>query len=96
MTRGVNAQLAVDLYKSLQQKHGWGAHDAWKGIAYLLLSCEIYESKRTGWQPFHKTIVIEKRTIFLLKMVRQTAHCVKQYGHFIPRITLGAAGWNLL
>lgn len=55
MPRSPNAQLAVDLYKILKQKQRWDAAGAWKGIAILLLSCEVYVS-RSGWQRFHDVV----------------------------------------
>ena len=53
MPRSPNAQLAVDLYRNLEELHRWSANSAWQGIARLLLSCEIY---RLGWQPFHDVV----------------------------------------
>ena len=67
MSRGKNAQLAVDLYCELQAKHGWSAQDAWKGIALLLLTCDIYEGKRTGWQPFHGAVVYRESNDFYVQ-----------------------------
>jgi hypothetical protein len=54
MTRSKNAQLAVDLYKTLHSHYNWNSDTAWQGIARLLLSCEIY---RAGWEPFHNVVV---------------------------------------
>lgn len=44
MSRGLNAQLAVDEYLLLLQQKGWSKSDAWHGIALLLLSCDVWES----------------------------------------------------
>lgn len=49
----MNSQLAVDLYRALQVRHGWTAATAWQGIAQLLLSCEVY---RFGWKSFHDVL----------------------------------------
>jgi hypothetical protein len=54
MPRSVNAQRAVDLYMELHEKHRWTAATAWRGIARLLLSCEVY---RTAWQSFRDVVV---------------------------------------
>jgi hypothetical protein len=67
VTRGTNAQLAVSLYEQLHAKHGWNAQDAWKGIALLLLACEIYEGKRTGWQSFHGAVVYRESNDFFIE-----------------------------
>lgn len=53
MPRSENAQLAVDLYNELQSRYQWTAETAWRGIALLLLSCEVY---KIGWEPFHDVI----------------------------------------
>lgn len=66
MTRGANAQLAVDLYRKLHAANGWNAQDAWKGIAFLLLTCDLYEGKRTGWQPFHDAVVYRESNDFFI------------------------------
>ncbi len=44
MSRGVRAKLAVDEVRLLREKHGWSKNDAWKGIAILLLSCDVWVS----------------------------------------------------
>jgi len=66
VSRGKNAQLAVDLYHQLHAAHSWGAQDAWKGIALLLLTCDLYEGKRTGWQPFHGAVVYRESNDFFV------------------------------
>lgn len=53
MPRSPKAQLAVDMYEQLRIQYGWSAETAWRGIALLLLSCEVY---RTRWEPFHDVI----------------------------------------
>lgn len=66
MSRGKNAQLAVDLYHQLHAANDWNAQDAWKGIALLLLTCDRYEGKRTGWQPFHGVVVYRESNDFFV------------------------------
>jgi hypothetical protein len=63
-TIGQNAQLAVTLYRQLHAAHGWSVTDAWKGIAFLLLSCDRYEGGRNGWQPFHEAVVYRESNDF--------------------------------
>lgn len=72
MTRGTNAQLAVSLYHQLHAAHGWTAQDAWKGIALLLLTCDLYEGKRTGWQPFHGAVVYRESNDFSIEHGKQS------------------------
>lgn len=54
MTRGRNAELAVQLFHQLRRKNGYDASTAWKGIAKLLLTCEV---QKPGWVPFHNVVV---------------------------------------
>jgi len=54
MARSRNAQLAVDLYEQLREKHQWTAAQAWHGIALLLLSCENYDR---GWKTFRDCVI---------------------------------------
>jgi hypothetical protein len=42
MPRGTNAQLAADEYLLLLDKFGWTKAEAWRGIAILLLSCDVW------------------------------------------------------
>lgn len=56
-----NAALAVSLYKALRDEEQWTATDVWKGIARLLLTCEIWG---VGWQPFHNVVVFRERNDF--------------------------------
>lgn len=64
MARGVNAQLAVDEYHRLRQRHSYPVSEAWKGIAELLLSCDIQAAR--AWQPFHKVVVYRESNDFKL------------------------------
>lgn len=48
MARGANAQHAVNMYKQLRATRNWPASEAWKGIAELLLSCNVWRSG-SGW-----------------------------------------------
>lgn len=61
MSRSPNAQTAVDLYKQLQEEYRWSAADAWKGIAIMLLTCEVWG---IGWQPFQDIVVYRERNDF--------------------------------
>jgi hypothetical protein len=51
MARGANAKLAATMYKQLRVANNWSAADAWKGIAELLLTCEVQRTG-SGWIPF--------------------------------------------
>jgi hypothetical protein len=53
-----NAQLAVDLYNRLHEKHNWSPPTAWHGIARLLLTCNVWGR---GWEPFHDVVVYRER-----------------------------------
>jgi len=72
LTRGSNAQLAVNLYHQLHATHGWSPQDAWKGIALLLLTCGVYTGKHMGWQPFHGAIVYRESNDFFIKNGKQS------------------------
>lgn len=72
MGRGENAQLAVDLFELLRKEHDWGVEDGWKGIAKLLLSCDVWDSKE-GWQPFHGCVVYRERNDFKVRNGRENA-----------------------
>lgn len=61
MPRSANAQIAVNMYKALQAKHGWSRATAWHGIARLLLTCDIWQH---GWQPFHNVVVYREANDF--------------------------------
>ena len=62
--RHVNAQLAVEMFDSLQAKHHWNADEAWKGIATLLLTCQIFPAKAIGWKSFHDVVVYRESNDF--------------------------------
>lgn len=49
-----NAQLAVAMYDELANRYQWTAETAWKGIARLLLTCDIWKGR---WEPFHNVVV---------------------------------------
>lgn len=53
-SRMSNAQIAVNMFEELRQTNNWSADDAWKGIALLLLTCEIFAG---GWKKFHNVVV---------------------------------------
>src|SRR5579884_647515 len=61
MARSKNAQVAVDLYDHLLEEYKWDTNTAWRGIAILLLSCEVWDH---GWQAFHNSIVYRERNDF--------------------------------
>lgn len=61
MTRGKNAQLAVERFDKLCLERGWGPEAAWKGIAVLLLTCNV---QRRGWKPLHDVIVFRESNDF--------------------------------
>jgi hypothetical protein len=77
VTRGANAQLAVNLYQQLHATHGWSAQDAWKGIALLLLTCDLYGSKHTGWQPFHGAVVYRESNDLFIEHGKPSAALTK-------------------
>src|ERR1051326_6022989 len=52
--RSKNAQLAIDLYDTLHRQLGFSPATAWKGIAILLLSCDVWQK---GWESFHNVVV---------------------------------------
>lgn len=54
MSRSPNAQLAVTLYDQLPDELRASPGDAWKGIAALLLSCEVWKD---GWKPFKDVVL---------------------------------------
>src|SRR5579862_57789 len=60
--RSPNAQLAVKEFDKLLKQSNWTAQDAWKGIAVLLLTCEIW--RNSAWQPFHGTVVYREANDF--------------------------------
>ncbi len=61
MARSPNAQIAVDLYKNLLGLYQWNAAHAWKGIAMLLLTCEVWGIE---WQLFKDVVVYRERNDF--------------------------------
>lgn len=63
MSRGANSQLAVDMYETLRIAHSWGSADAWKGIAFLLLTCEKWVG---AWRPFLDCVVYRESNDFKL------------------------------
>ena len=70
MTRGKNAQLAVDLFEELRSTHGWSAQDAWKGIAMLLLTCQLWKQ---GWGSFHGVVVYRESNDFRIRNGKENA-----------------------
>lgn len=87
-----NAQIAVDLYKQLSEKHKWSAADAWKGIAIMLPTCEVWG---VGWQAFQNIVVYRERNDFkngpqgpsaVVKRSGNTGYLAEQLG--ISRVEL--------
>lgn len=80
----VNAQTAVALFEELRTKNNWLADDAWKGIATLLLTCEIFPAKTIGWMGFHDVVVYRESNDFgaigsTANMVRNRAEALSVY-----------------
>src|ERR1700686_3960206 len=78
-----NAALAVSLYQSLRQQENWAADDVWKGIARLLLTCEIWG---VGWQSFHDVIVFRERNDFKISPTsgpNATMRAADQLTHYL-------------
>lgn len=63
MSRSPNAQIAVDLYAELAQRHALTSGNAWHGIARLLLTTRVWRSG-TGWCPFHNVVVYRESNDF--------------------------------
>lgn len=63
MGRDRNASLAVSLYEELCEAHSWGSQDAWKGIAVLLLTCQVW---RYRWEDFREIVVYRESNDFKL------------------------------
>ena len=59
MTRGDNAQRAVDLFHRLRTDMRLDASTAWKAIARMLLTCEVWGDG--GWRAFHGVVVHRER-----------------------------------
>lgn len=65
MSRSKNAQLAVDLFNHLVDEKHLDMETAWRAIATLLLTCELYQPGR-GWVEFHGCIVFRDSNDFRL------------------------------
>lgn len=65
MGRSKNAQIAVELFNSLVDENKWDAETAWRAIATLLLTCELYQPVQ-GWVEFHGCIVFRDSNDFRL------------------------------
>ena len=77
-SRSPKSQLAVEMSEALCQANGWSKEHAWKSIAKLLLTCEIFPSKSIGWCPFHDVVVYRESNDFgpldsPVNLVRQRA-----------------------
>jgi len=85
MPRSEKAQLAVDLYKELHSRFHWTPETAWRGIALLLLSCEVYTNR---WEAFHGVVTYVDSNRFRdegtkVKAERLTAYLAQKLG--VPR-----------
>lgn len=76
MARSTNAQIAVNLYNDFQDRFHWSADTAWRGIAFLLLSCEIYTSR---WEPFHGFVTYVDSNRFRTRGARERAERLTDY-----------------
>jgi hypothetical protein len=79
-----NAILAVKLLEEEIAQNGLTAATAWKAFAKLFLSCNIFEGKRTGWQPLHDVVVYRESNDFKIGVsgpntVVQRAEGLSQY-----------------
>ncbi len=57
MPRSLNAQLAVDLFDEIVDRQQLDKHTAWKAIAELLLTCEVWDTK---WSTFRDFVVFRE------------------------------------
>lgn len=62
MSRSENAQLAVALYETLRVREGLNKATAWRGIAELLLSCDVWLG--SSWRKFHDVVVYREANDF--------------------------------
>jgi len=62
VARSPNAQLAADQFHAIVATNGYGKADAWKGIARLLLTCDIWQSQ--GWTKLHDVVVYRESNDF--------------------------------
>lgn len=79
-----NAQLAVRLFEEEVAQNGLTGATVWKAFAKLFLSCDIFEGKRTGWQPLHDVVVYRESNDFEIGVtgpntVVQRAETLSQY-----------------
>src|SRR5438445_6209976 len=74
MARGENAELAADMYNKFRAANNWPASDAWKGIAELLLTCEI--QRGGSWVPFHNVVVYRESNDFYLDEKEQPSSAI--------------------
>lgn len=62
MARSKNAQVAVELFDDIVAAQNLNAATAWKAIAELLLSCEIWHSG--CWSDFRDVVVFRESNDF--------------------------------
>ncbi len=61
-----NDRIAVEAFNDIVTRENLDKYTAWKAIAKLLLTCEVWEGKRTGWSPlvYERCIVFEEANTF--------------------------------
>lgn len=60
MARSVNAEAAAAMYRAQIAEHGYGADEAWKPIASLLLACGRWRSAREGWEVSNEAVFYQE------------------------------------
>jgi hypothetical protein len=87
VARGKNAQIAVDYFNEIVRTDQLGPDTAWKAIAKLLLTCEVWEGKRIGWRPLYdRCIVFRESNDFHLSedgADNETVRLGKQLGEYL-------------
>lgn len=66
MALNPNDRIAVEVFNDVVSRESLDKNTAWKAIAKLLLTCEIWEGKRSGWSPlvYERCIVFEEANTF--------------------------------
>lgn len=70
MKRSANAELAVQMFHKLRAETPFEADGAWRAIARLLLTCEVYALR---WEPFHGVVVHVERNDIKIRNGRKSA-----------------------
>lgn len=66
MTTHKNIKIAIDLFDMLCDRNSYKSNEVWKAFSQLLLTCEIFLSKRTGWEPLRDVVVYRESNDFPL------------------------------